>query len=81
MTVSPRDHAGILILRCWTEGPPATGLRVRILATGELAATERLVTVVTDAASAGAAVCAWLEEFIAEAPEPPDRGNGAVTGP
>jgi hypothetical protein len=74
MTVSARDRAGILILRCWTEGPPATGLRVRIVATGDVATTERPVTVVTDVASAGAAVCAWLEEFLAEAPEPPRSG-------
>jgi hypothetical protein len=81
MTRSAHDRAGILILRCWTEGPPATGLRVRIVATGDLDATERPVTVVTDAASAGAAVCAWLEGFIAEAPAPPDPGDAAVTGP
>jgi hypothetical protein len=69
MTAFTWDRAGVFILRCWIERDPATGPRVRIVAV-----SESPVTVVTDVASAGATVCAWLEEFIAGAEEPPARG-------
>ena len=65
MTMPAHDHVGILILRCWTEGEPLTGLRVRIIATDDLATMEWPVAVVTDAAAAGSAVSTWLEAFVA----------------
>jgi hypothetical protein len=64
MTVPTHNHVGVLILRCWTEGEPPTGLRVRIIATDDLATTEWPVAVVTDAVAAGAAVSAWLQAFV-----------------
>jgi hypothetical protein len=51
MTAFTRDRAGVLILRCWTEGDPATGLRVRIVAASDPAVSESPVTLVTDVAS------------------------------
>jgi hypothetical protein len=69
------DRAGVLILRCWIEGDPATGLRVRIVAASGAAVSESPVTVVTDVASTGAAGCAWLEESTTGAEEPSACGR------
>ena len=64
-------HAGILILRAWTENQAAGVLRIRI--TRVVNRSELPVTAITDVDEACAIVRGWLEELLD--PERPDSGH------
>jgi len=57
------DRTGVLVIRVWTEGDRAQGLRARITGTLDLTAPEEVSTTASSADEIEAVVHGWLREF------------------
>jgi hypothetical protein len=76
MTVKPAP-TGVLLVRLWVEGDPATGLRARITRTEDIEGGERVTTTAGTVEDVVVTVRRWLEDMTTGPDQTPGR---EVTG-
>lgn len=66
------ERTGVLVVRAWIEGDPATGLRVRVTEAVDNAAPEYLVVAAATIDDVCAGVRRWLLDLVArQSPQRP----------
>jgi hypothetical protein len=63
VAASTRERIGVLVVRVWIEGDPATGLRARITRNLDIANLEDEVTTASSVECIEGTVRTWLAEF------------------